>query len=167
MKHWYAVEVYAGYEDLVKTDLSKRIDEAGLQDFFGQILIPSIELKQLFDTSETSKSQRLFPGYMLVEMESVPQAMRLVRSSTRVIRVLGILSKQELDQIQAQIRGEVMLPKKHEFEVGKEVEIASGPFAGFEGKVETINEENEKVVVMVSILGRMTPVELQFDQIKS
>lgn len=167
MKRWYVVQVYAGYEDIVKADFLKRIEEAGAQDLFGQILIPSAKIKQFFDMSDSFRDQQLFPGYMLFQMEDAPEALRLLEKTPRVLRILGTLSKSEIDRIEAQMRGEVAVAaQKHEFEVGKEVEIQSGPFAGFVGMVDTIDEEAEKLSVMVSIFGRMTPVELQFDQVK-
>lgn len=172
MKRWYVIQIFAGYEEAIKTDLQKRVEEAGLQDFFGQILIPSAKMKQFFDAADAVKDEQLFPGYMLVEMEAVPEAIRLVSMAPRVTRFLGgknpiALSQREVDRILAQMRGEVKLSvERHNFELNKEVEIAAGPFAGFMGVVNAIDEENEKLSVMVSIFGRMTPVELGFDQVK-
>jgi transcription termination/antitermination protein NusG len=172
MKRWYVVQLYAGYENIVKADLLKRIEEEGLQDYFGEVLIPSAKMKQFFDTSDAMKDQQLFPGYMLVEMEAVPQAVRLVTTTPRILRFLGgkepvPLSQKEIDRVLAQIRGEMVVSgEKHEFEIGKEVDIKEGPFAGFVGIIDSIDEESEKLTVMVSIFGRMTPVELSFDQVK-
>ncbi|MFZ5954041.1 MAG: transcription termination/antitermination protein NusG [Candidatus Dependentiae bacterium] len=171
MKRWYVVQVYAGYEDSVKSDIGKRIKEAHLEDSFGEILIPSAKLKPLFEVEESRDSQ-LFPGYVLIEMEASPEAIRLVNSSTRVIKFLGgkepvPLSKREIDRVISQIKGEVAVaPQKSEFVVGSEVEIKEGPFAGFVGIVDKIDDENEKLTVMVSIFGRMTPVEIGFNQVK-
>jgi transcription termination/antitermination protein NusG len=172
MKRWYVVQVYAGYEEHVKTDILKRIEEAGLQDYFGQILIPSAKMKQFFEVGDALKDQQLFPGYVLIEMEATPETIRLVNTRQRVLRFLGgkepaPLSSREVERIQAQVSGAVVVPtQKHELEVGKEVEIKEGPFAGFVGIIDKLNEEAEKLTVMVSIFGRMTPVELGFDQIK-
>lgn len=172
MKRWYVVQVFAGYENIVKADLQKRIEEESLQDLFGDILIPSAKMKQFFDTSDAMKDQQLFPGYMLIEMQSAPQSIRLVAQTPRVMRFLGgkepvPLSQKEIDRVLAQVRGEMVVAgEKHEFEVGKEVEITEGPFASFVGIIDTIDEEAEKLTVMVSIFGRMTPVELNFDQVK-
>lgn len=172
MKRWYVVQVYPGYENIVKADLAKRIEEQNLQDNFGEILIPSAKMKQFFDTGDAMKDQQLFPGYMLIEMQAIPPAIRLVASTPRITRFLGgkepsPLSQKEVDRVLAQTRGEVVVSgEKHGFEVGKEVEIKEGPFAGFSGIIDTVNEEGEKLTVMVSIFGRMTPVELGFDQIK-
>ena len=171
MKRWYVVQVYAGYEETVKADLEKRITEKGLQDRFGDILVPAAKLKQLFEVADF-KDQQLFPGYILVEVELAPETMRLVTSSLRVLRFLGgqepvPLSQKEIDRIISQIKGEISVaPTKSEFVVGSEVEISEGPFAGFVGIVDKVDSESERLTVMVSIFGRMTPVELNFDQVK-
>lgn len=172
MKKWYVVQVLAGYENIVKADLEKSIQEQGLQEIFGEILIPSAQIKQFFDSADASKNQQLFPGYMLIEMEAIPQAIKLVSSTPRISRFLGgknpiPLSKKEIDKVLAQVRGEVSIAKEGPlFELGKEVDIKEGPFAGFVGIIENIDQEGEKITVMVSIFGRMTPVELSFDQVK-
>jgi transcriptional antiterminator NusG len=169
MKRWYVVQVYAGQEEIAKADLMKRIEEQSLQSFFGQILVPSAKLKQLFGTENTSvKDHQLFPGYLLVEMEAVPEAIKAVTSTIRVLRFLeSALSKKEVERILAQMTGEMKLPsEKHEFIIKEEVEIKEGPFAGFVGIIDRIQEEDKKLTVMVSIFGRMTPVELRFDQVK-
>ena len=172
MKRWYVVQVYAGYENNIKKDLQKRVEEYGLQESFGEILIPSAKMKQFFDAAGEEEDQQLFPGYMLVQMQLTPEAIRLVATTPRVFRFLGgkepaPISQKEADRILAQIRGEVLVARdKHDFEIGREVEIKDGPFSGFVGMVDRIDQESEKLTVMVSIFGRMTPVELNFDQIK-
>jgi len=170
MKRWYVIQIYAGYEDLVKADLERRIAEKGMQDLFGQVLIPSAKVKNYLSASE--EDQQLFPGYMLIEVELNPETMRLVTSSPRVLRFLGgqqpmPLSEQEIKRIVSQVKGEVALAtKKTEFVVGREVQVTEGPFAGFVGIIDRIDLSSEKLSVLVSILGRLTPVELRFDQVK-
>ena len=172
MKRWYVVQVYAGYEEAVKADLEKRVVERGLEDYFGQILIPSAKLRQFFEAVDP-KDQQLFPGYLLIEMEIAPGVIRAVTSAPRVLRFLGgtdpvPLSQKEIDRILSQMKGELTVGKAREdfISVGSEVDIEEGPFAGFVGVVEKVDHENEKLTVMVSIFGRMTPVELGFHQIK-
>ena len=171
MKRWYVVQVYAGFEEAVKSDLEKRIRDDGLEEKFGEILIPSTRVKQMFEAQE-SKDAQLFPGYMLIEMEAVAPAIRLVLSSLRVIKFLGgkepvAISKKEIERIISQMKGEVTVAaKKSEFTIGSEVDIVDGPFAGFVGIIDGIDDQSERVTVMVSIFGRMTPVELSFNQIK-
>jgi transcription termination/antitermination protein NusG len=172
MKRWYVVQVYAGYEEAIKSDLVKRIQEEGAQDLFGEILIPSARLKHFFEAEEP-KDQQLFPGYMLIEMELAPESMRLVTSSQRVTRFLGgkepaPLTTKEIERVLSQMKGEVAVAssKKSEFVVGSEIEIKEGPFDGFVGIIDKVDEESERLTVMVSIFGRMTPVELSFEQVK-
>lgn len=171
MKRWYVVQVYAGFEEAVKSDLAKRIHDEGLEEQFGQVLIPSARLKQMFDAQE-AKDAQLFPGYVLIEMEATPAMIKAVTSSLRVIKFLGgkepvAISQKEIDRVMGQMKGEVSVAaKKSEFTIGSEVDITDGPFAGFVGLIEKIDDQNERVTVMVSIFGRMTPVELGFNQIK-
>ncbi len=172
MKRWYVIQVYAGYEDAIKADLTKRIQEGDFGELVGQILIPSAKLKGFFNAAE-AKDEQLFPGYMLVEMQAVPEVMRLITSHPRVLRFLGgkdpvPLSQKEVDRVLSQVKGEVAVvaAEKGEFVVGSEVDIKEGPFSGFVGIVEKVDEDNERLTVMVSIFGRMTPVELSFNQVK-
>lgn len=172
MKQWYVIQVYAGYEETVKADIAKRVEEQALEHLFGDILIPSAKMKQFFEAGDALQDQQLFPGYMLIEMEAVPQALRLIEVTPRVLRFLGgkspvPLSQAEINRVLGQIRGDVVVAtEKHSFEIGKEVEISEGAFSGFVGIIDAVDEDSEKLTVMVSIFGRMTPVELGFDQVK-
>ena len=171
MKRWYVVQVYAGFEEAIKVDLDKQIEEDGLQHYFGDVLVPSAKMKSQFDVGE-SEDQQLFPGYILVEMEVDLESLRLVTSHPRVLRFLGgkdpiPLLKKEVARVLSQVRGEVVVSaEKIEFIMGGEVEITDGPFSGFVGIIDKVDSENEKLTVMVSIFGRMTPVELTFGQVK-
>lgn len=169
---WYVIQVYAGYEKVVKAELEKGIEDQGLEDKFGEILIPSAKMKHFFGLGDAMKDQQLFPGYMLVQMVSEPETFKLVSKAPRVLKFLGgkspmPLSQKEIDRILAQIKGEIVVSgEAHQFEEGKEVEIKEGPFGGFVGIIDSIDQDSEKLTVMVSIFGRMTPVELAFDQVK-
>ena len=172
MKRWYVIQVQVGGESVVKADLTKRIEEQGLAELFGQILVPSAKVRQFFGEDDSQEDQQLFPGYMLLEMDAQPAAVRAVLVTPRVVRFLGgvnpvALSQEEVDRILSQMRGEVVFSvDKNQFEVGREIEIGDGAFSGFVGLIDSIDEENERLTVMVSIFGRMTPVELRFDQVK-
>ncbi|HEV2917039.1 MAG TPA: transcription termination/antitermination protein NusG [Candidatus Babeliales bacterium] len=170
MKRWYVVQVFAGYEERVRADLKVHAQDLNLQDLIGQVLVPSAKLKSLFSFDE-QQDQQLFPGYVLLEAELNSDVMRLVLSSPRVIKFLGgkepaALSRKEIERILSQMKGEIALtPVQSDFVVGSEVEIKEGPFAGFVGIIDKVDEESEKLTVMVSIFGRMTPVELSFQHI--
>lgn len=171
MKRWYVLQVYAGFEDHVVTDLKRQIEQSALHNEFGEILIPSAKMKEFFSMTET-KDQRLFPGYILIEMEQNPDLFRMVASTPKVLKFLGgkdpvPLSKSEIDRVLANMRGEVVVSSgAPEFAAGSETEIVSGPFAGFVGIISNVDKESERLTVMVSIFGRLTPVELGFDQVK-
>jgi transcriptional antiterminator NusG len=172
MKRWYVVQIYAGYEDMIIADMNRHIKQEELEDYFGEILVPSAKVQSMFEAAAEPSAHHLFPGYLLVEAEMTPEVIRLVESTPRVIRFLGgkepsPLSQKEIDRIKAQVKGEVVVSSKEvDFVVGSEVEISQGPFAGFLGVIEHVDEEHERLTVMVSIFGRMTPVELSFEQVK-
>jgi transcriptional antiterminator NusG len=171
MKRWYVAQVYAGFEQAVKDDLMRSIKQEGLGDQFGEVLVPSAKVKQVFDAAD-EKDAQLFPGYLLIEMVLTVEAMQLVLSIPRIAKFLGgkvpiPLSQKEVRRIFSQIEGDVVVaPQKSEFISGSEIDISEGPFTGFVGVIEKVDEENEKLTVMVSIFGRMTPVELGFNQVK-
>jgi len=171
MKQWYVIQVYSGYETVAKDDLDRRIAESKLQDEFGEILVPAAKFKT-FLTTEEIKNEQLFPGYILIEMVLTPETMKLVISCMRVIKFLGglnpkPLTEQEVSRVRSQILGEVSVkPKEDVFLLGQKIQISEGPFMGFDGIIESIDIEHEKLIVKVSIFGRMTPVELGFNQVK-
>jgi len=171
MKRWYVVQAYAGYEETAKRDILKRVAEAGQEDAVGEVLVPVTQVKSLSGAT-AEEAQQLFPGYVLVEMDARPEVVQAVTRCPRVVGFLGgdkpaPLSQAEVDRFLAQMRGEVTVVAKEErFAVGDEVEILDGPFSGFVGIVDKVDADGEKLAVMVSIFGRMTPVELGFDQVK-
>ena len=171
MKRWYVVQVYTGFEEVVRKDLQKRIEDGNLGELLGDVLIPTGEAA-VFWAEEEAKKEKIFPGYVLIQMEMVPEAYRLVMETSRVYKFLGgespvSLSDKEVERIFSQMSGKLAVSgEKLPFNVGSEIHIASGPFSGFVGIVDKIDEEHEKLTVMVSIFGRLTPVELEFNQIK-
>ncbi len=173
MKHWYVVQVYTGFEDVVKLDLERRIVAEGASELFGKVMVPSGEAAGFWgEEEEEAKKEKIFPGYILVQMEMIPEAFSVVMSTPRVYKFLGgnapiSLSEKEVDRIFSQMSGKLVVSEKQlPFSVGSEINISNGPFSGFVGIVDKIDEEHKKLTVMVSIFGRLTPVELGFDQIK-
>ena len=173
MKRWYVVQVYTGFEDVVKKDLEKRFVEQGLEEFLGDVLIPTSEVVGfLAEEGEDPKKEKIFPGYLLIQMDMTGETYQLISSIPRVSRFLGgekplPISKKEVERIFAQVSGELSVAREESpFVVGNEVHVASGPFSGFVGIVEKVDEERERLTVMVSIFGRLTPVELGFDHVK-
>lgn len=173
-KRWYVVHVYSGMEKSVHKALLERIERAGLESSFGRILIPSEEVVEIKDGKKSITERRIFPGYVLVEMDLTDETWHLVKSTTRVTGFLGgagnrpaPISDREVEKILEQMEEGVEKPRpKVLFEVGELVRVKDGPFADFNGNVEEVNYEKSKVRVSVTIFGRATPVELDFGQVE-
>lgn len=173
-KRWYVVHVYSGMEKSVQKALIERIDRAGLQTSFGRILVPSEEVVEMKGGQKSISERRIFPGYVLVEMELTDETWHLVKNTNRVTGFLGgsgnrpsPISEKEVEKILSQMEEGVEKPRpKILFEVGEMVRVKEGPFADFNGNVEEVNYEKSKVRVSVTIFGRATPVELDFSQVE-
>ena len=173
-KRWYVVHVYSGMEKSVQRTLVDRIARAGLENNFGQILVPSEEVVEVKGGKKSITERRIFPGYVLVEMDLTDETWHLVKSTSRVTGFLGgsgnrpaPISEKEVEKILSQMEEGVEKPRpKILFEVGELVRVKEGPFADFNGNVEEVNYEKSKVRVSVTIFGRSTPVELDFAQVE-
>lgn len=173
-KRWYVVHVYSGMEKSVHKALLERIERAALQTSFGQILVPSEEVIEVKGGKKSISERRIFPGYVLVEMDLTDETWHLVKNTNRVTGFLGgsgnrpaPISEREVEKILSQMEEGVEKPRpKVLFEVGEMVRVKEGPFADFNGNVEDVNYEKSKVRVSVTIFGRATPVELDFAQVE-
>ena len=173
-KRWYVVQVYSGMEKSVHKALNERIERAGLQNEFGRILVPSEEVVEVKGGQKSITERRIFPGYILVELELTDETWHLVKNTNRVTGFLGgssnrptPISEKEVEKILSQMEEGVEKPRpKVLFEVGEMVRVKEGPFADFNGNVEDVNYEKSKVRVSVTIFGRATPVELDFSQVE-
>ncbi|WP_238867301.1 transcription termination/antitermination protein NusG [Achromobacter xylosoxidans] len=173
-KRWYVVHVYSGMEKSVHKALNERIERAGLQTSFGRILVPSEEVVEVKGGQKSITERRIFPGYVLVEMDLTDETWHLVKNTNRVTGFLGgsgnrptPISEKEVEKILSQMEEGVEKPRpKILFEVGEMVRVKEGPFADFNGNVEEVNYEKGKVRVSVTIFGRATPVELDFSQVE-
>ncbi|ASK27207.1 transcription termination/antitermination protein NusG [Neisseria chenwenguii] len=173
-KRWYVVQAYSGFEKNVQKTLKERIVREGMESYFGQILVPVEEVVDIKNGRKTISERKFYPGYVLVEMEMSDDSWHLVKSTPRVSGFIGgtanrpaPISQREADAIMQQVRTGVEKPKpKIEFEVGQQVRVNEGPFADFNGLVEEVNYERNKLRVLVQIFGRETPVELDFGQVE-
>jgi transcriptional antiterminator NusG len=173
-KRWYVVHVYSGMEKSVHKALVERIEREGLETSFGRILVPSEEVIEVKGGKKSITERRIFPGYVLVEMDLTDETWHLVKNTNRVTGFLGgsgnrpaPISDREVEKILSQMEEGVEKPKpKILFEVGEMVRVKEGPFADFNGNVEDVNYEKSKVRVSVTIFGRATPVELDFGQVE-
>ena len=173
-KKWYVVHAYSGFEKNVQKTLKERIEREGMQDYFGQILVPVEEVVDIKNGKRTLSERKFFPGYVLAEMEMTDDSWHLVKSTPRVTGFIGgtanrplPITQREEDAIMQQIQTGGEKPKpKVQFEVGQRIRVNEGPFADFNGVVDEVNYERNKLKVSVQIFGRETPVELDFMQVE-
>lgn len=173
-RKWYVVHAYSQYENSVKKALIERIARAGLQEKFGDILVPTEEVAEIKDGSKRITERKFFPGYVLVHMEMNEDTWHLVKSTPKVMGFIGgtpdkpaPITDKEAARILNQVEASVEKPRpKTLFEPGESVRVKEGPFADFSGVVEEVNYEKNRLRVAVLIFGRSTPVELEFGQVE-
>jgi len=173
-KRWYVVHAYSGFEKSVQRALVERVARAGMQDKFGQILVPVEEVMEMRNGQKVTTERKFFPGYVLVEMEMDDESWHLVKSTPKVTGFVGgtankptPISPKEVEKILHQIQEGVEKPRpKVLFEIGEMVRVKEGPFTDFNGTVESVNYEKSRLQVSVTIFGRPTPVELEFGQVE-
>lgn len=170
---WYGVHTYSGYENKVKLNLQERIRTMGVEDLFGEILIPSETVVELRQGERRTSTRKFFPGYILVQMELNDDTWHVVSGTSKVTGFVGggnnppAITEDEIAKILGRIEEGVEHPKpKVEFEAGETVRVIDGPFLNFTGVVEDVKADKAKLKVMVSIFGRVTPVELEFIQVE-
>jgi len=170
-KNWYVLHTYSGYEDAVAKNLKQRIESLGMEDKIFNVIVPKEKKIKIKNGKRKTVEEKIYPGYVLVEMIVTDASWYVVRNTPRVTGFLGAgttpipVSKKDIDDLMK--RMEVAEPQfKIEVAVGESVKITDGPFKGFEGKVSEIDEERGKIKVLVNMFGRDTPVELDSLQIK-
>lgn len=171
---WYVVHAYSGMEKAVERNIKERINRAGMQDMFGEILVPTEEVVEIKNGQKRSSERRFYPGYVLVQMVMNDDTWHLVKHTNKVTGFVGgaknrpaPISDEEVAKILGQMEEGVEKPRhKVEFTVGEYVRVKDGPFTDFNGTVEEVNYEKSKVRVSVTIFGRATPVELEFSQVE-
>ena len=173
-KRWYIVHAYSGMEKAVERNLRERIDRAGMQDKFGRILVPTEEVVELKNGKKSVTERRIYPGYVLVEMDMADDTWHLVKHTSKVTGFIGgarnrpaPISEAEVAKIVNQMQEGVDKPRpKVQWIVGELVRVKEGPFTDFNGAVEDVNYDKSKVKVSVTIFGRATGVELDFAQVE-
>lgn len=171
---WYVVHAYSGFEKSVQKALRERIERENMQDRFGQILVPVEEVVDIKNGKRSLTERKFFPGYVLVQMEMSDETWHLVKSTPKVTGFVGgtpnrpaPISPKEVEAILQQIQEGVEKPRpKVLFEVGEKVRVIDGPFSDFNGSVDEVNYERNRLRVSVQIFGRDTPVELEFGQVE-
>jgi transcriptional antiterminator NusG len=171
---WYVVHAYSNFEHKVKESLVERVRRAGLQERFGEILVPTEEVVEMREGQRRKSESKFLPGYVLVQMEMDDETWHLVKEVPKVLGFIGgssdrpaPITDKEAQAILNRVQEGVDKPRpKILFEPGEVVRVTEGPFNDFSGVVENVNYEKSKVRVAVQILGRSTPVELDFSQVE-
>jgi transcription termination/antitermination protein NusG len=170
---WYVVHTYSGFENRAKKSLEERIKREGLDEFFGEVLVPTENVVELVGGTKRTSKRKFFPGYMLVQMELNDRTWHLVKSTPKITGFVGNarnpipVREDDVLRLTQQIdQGTIAVKPKVHFEEGETVRVIDGPFSSFNGTVEEVKEEKQKVRVLVSIFGRATPVELDFGQVE-
>lgn len=173
-KRWYVVHAYSGYEKKVMRALQERIKLNAMEDFFGDVLVPTEEVVEMRAGQKRKSERKFYPGYVLINMEMNDQTWHLVKSTPRVMGFIGgtadkpaAITNREADAILRRVQEGVEQPRpKTLFEPGEMVRVTDGPFNDFTGVVEEVNYAKNRLQVAVTIFGRSTPVELDFGQVE-
>jgi transcriptional antiterminator NusG len=172
-KNWYVVHAYSGCENRVVEALKKRINEQKLEHKFAEIIVPTEEVIEMRAGQKRKSTRKFFPGYVLVNMEMDEETWHLVKDTPKVLGFIGgtkerpaPITEKEANAILQRVQEGADKPRpKILFEVGEVVRVIEGPFADFNGVVEEVNYEKNRLRVAVLIFGRSTPVELEFTQV--
>jgi transcriptional antiterminator NusG len=169
---YYIIQAYSGYENKVKSSLQERIKNAGLEQHFGEILVPSENVQTSRGGKQRMESRKFYPGYVFVQMNMTEQTWHLVKETPKVTGFIGNqnptpVSEREIGSVLEGIRKGVAGAKPRvTYEVGDQVRVIDGPFANFSGSVEDVKADRQKVKVLVTIFGRPTAVELGYNQVE-
>ncbi len=172
--NWYVVHAYSGFEDRVMNTLKERIAQYGMEDNFGEILVPKEEVVEMREGKKRTTDRKFFPGYVLVQMEMNDDTWHMVKDMPRVLGFIGgtsdrpaPISEDEANSILQRVEEGVDKPTpKVMFEAGEVIRVIDGPFKDFNGVVEEVNYEKNRLRVSVLIFGRSTPVDLEFTQVE-
>ena len=172
---WYIVHAYSNFEKKVKQHLEDQARQQGLSDYFSEILVPAEEVVEIRRGRKINAERKFMPGYVLVKMELTDEAYHLVKNTPKVTGFLGSqggtkplpVSEREIQNIIGTSEEGVERPKPRiHFDIGETVKVVDGPFASFDGQGESVDEDNARLRVAVSIFGRPTPVDLEYNQVE-
>ena len=173
MKNWYIIQSYSSFENKVANAIREEATKAKLDDKIEEVIIPTQDVTEIRRGKRFQRKKKYFPGYVLVKMDMNDQLYHLIKNIKKVSGFLGSkgipapVSDKEIDKILGQIKDGVAQPKSAiEYNIGEKVQVIDGPFASFTGLVEDIDEEKLRLKVSVSIFGRPTPVDLEYNQVE-
>ena len=173
MKHWYIVQSHSNFENKVAGLIKEEAEKAKISDKIEEIVVPTHDVTEVKRGKRIQRKKKYFPGYVLIKSEMENDLYHLIKNLKRVSGFLGSrgipvpVSDKEIEKILGQIKDGVAQPKSGiEYIIGEKVQVVDGPFASFSGMVEDIDEEKSRLKVSVSIFGRPTPVDLEYNQVE-
>ena len=173
MKQWYIVQTFSGFEQKVAETLKSTIKKNELSDKIEDVLVPIHEVTEVKRGKRVQRKKKYFPSYILVKMEMSKELYHMIKNIQKVTGFLGTLGKptpvqeKEINKIMGNIKEGTLAPKTLvTFDIGEQVKVCEGPFASFSGLVEEVDEEKSRLKVSVSIFGRPTPIDLEYNQVE-
>ena len=173
MKNWYIVQAFSGFEQKVADTIKESIKIKEFNDKIDEVLVPIHEVTEVKRGKRVQRKKKYFPSYVLLKMEMSRDLYHMIKNIQKVTGFLGptgnpaSVSEKEIDKIMGRIKEGTLAPKTQiSFDIGEQVKVCEGPFASFSGMVEGIDEEKSRLKVSVSIFGRPTPVELEYNQVE-
>ena len=173
MKNWYIVQTFSGFEQKVSQTLKEAIQGKELNEKIDEVLVPMHEVTEVKRGKRVQRKKKYFPSYILVKMEMNKELYHMIKNIQKVTGFLGTtgnptpVSEKEIDKIMGRIKEGTLAPKNEvSFDVGEQVKVCEGPFASFSGLVEEVDEEKSRLKVSVSIFGRPTPIDLEYNQVE-
>ena len=175
MKNWYIVQTFSGFEKKVADVLKDTIEKNKelLNDKIEEILVPTHEVTEVKRGKRVQRKKKYFPSYILIKMEMNKELYHMIKNINKVTGFLGTtgipasVPEKEIDKIMGRIKEGTLVPKTQiTFDIGEQVKVCEGPFASFSGLVEEVDEDKSRLKVSVSIFGRPTPIDLEYDQVE-
>ena len=173
MKNWYIVQTFSGFEQKVADTLKETLKKKKLNEEIDEILVPMHEVTEVKRGKRVQRKKKYFPSYLLVKMEMKKELYHMIKNIQKVTGFLGTtgtpvpVPEKEIDKIMGRIKEGTLAPKTQiSFDIGEQVKVCEGPFASFSGLVEEVDEERSRLKVSVSIFGRPTPVDLEYNQVE-
>ena len=173
MKKWYIIQTFSSFEQKVAETLKETIKKKELNEKIEDVLVPTHEVTEVKRGKRVQRKKKYFPSYILVKMEMNKELYHMVKNIQKVTGFLGTtgnpvpVSEKEIDKIMGRIKEGTLAPKTQiTFDIGEQVKVCEGPFASFSGLVEEVDEEKSRLKVSVSIFGRPTPIDLEYNQVK-
>ena len=173
MRNWYIVQTFSGFEQKVSETLKEIIEKRQLNEKISDVLVPMHEVTEVKRGKRVQRKKKYFPSYLLVKMEMNKELYHMIKNIQKVTGFLGTMGKpvpvseKEIDKIMGRIKEGTLAPKSEiSFDIGEQVKVCEGPFASFSGLVEEVDEDKSRLKVSVSIFGRPTPIDLEYNQVE-